>query len=175
MSGFSLIWFTGIIAEGAVDMQKSAIWATISLVIVGMGIIFYALNYERYPVKPDTLAKSDVIETYIAQKYGDEFGWTVRQGRKIESEEKLSLLPEVYAQSKNAGMDLETYDGKFVHYYVFPLLPICQKNGEEQGVELIVYEHNGQFIGDVMSSLNSVGGPRKTLSKDEWLAEGHCK
>lgn len=156
-------------------MRKSAIWAAISLVTVGMGIIFYALNYERYPVKMDTRAKSDVIETYITQKYGDEFGWTVRQGRKIESEEKLSLPPEVYAQSKNAGMDLEAYDGKFVHYYVFPLLPICQKDGEEQGVELIVYEHNRQFIGDVMSSLNSVGGPRKTLSKDEWLAEDHCK
>lgn len=156
-------------------MQKSTIWATITLVTFGMGIVFYALNYERYPVKPNTLVKSVVIETYIAQKYGEEFGWTVHQGRRIESEEKLSLLPEVYAQSKNAGMDLEAYEGKFVDYYVFPVLPICQKDGEEQGVKLIVYEHNGQFIGDVMSSLNSVGGPRKTLSKDEWLAEGHCK
>ncbi len=87
-----------------------------------------------------------MIETYIEQKYGDEFGWTVHQGRKIESEEKLSLPPEVYTHSKNAGMDLEAYDGKFVDYYVFPLLPICQKDGEEQGVELIVFEHNGQLL-----------------------------
>ena len=98
--------------EGAVDMLKSTIWATISLVTVGMGIVFYALNYNRYNVKPNTLVKSVVIETYIAQKYGEEFGWTVHQWRKIESEEKLSLPPEVYTHSKNAGMDLEEYHGE---------------------------------------------------------------
>lgn len=164
-----------MIAGGGIDMQKSSIWATISLLTVALGITFYVIDYERRPVTMGTLVKPIVIEEYIAQKYGDEFGWNVRTGRKMESEEKLDLLKGVYEQLNNVGMDLAAYDGKYVNHYVFPLLPICQENGEERGVELIVYEHNGQFIGDVMSSLNTVGGPRKTISKDEWLAEDECK
>jgi hypothetical protein len=170
MSGFSLIQDN----RREVDMQKSTIWA-ISLLTVGIGIIFYAIGYERQPVTLGTLVKPVVIEKYIAEKYGDEFGWNVRTGRKVESEEKLELFKEAYEQMNSAGMDLAAYDGEFVNHYVFPLLPICQENGEERGVELIVYEHNGEFIGDVMSSLNTVGGPRKTISKEEWLAEDHCK
>jgi hypothetical protein len=69
-------------------MQKPTIWATIFLLAVGIGIIYYAIGYERQPVTEGTLVKPVGIEKYIAQKYGDEFGWNVRTGRKVESEEK---------------------------------------------------------------------------------------
>ena len=175
MSGFSLIKFIKMRGERGVDMKNPAIWATITLLTVAIGIIIYAIDFERQPMTRGTLVKPVVIEKYIAQTYGDKFGWNVRTGRKIEAEEKLDLLKEVYEQMKNAGLDLEEYDGEYINHYIFPVLPICQKNGEERGVKLIVYEHNGQFIGDVMGSLNTDGGPRNTISKDEWLTEDHCK
>lgn len=46
-------------------MQKLAIWATISLLTVGIGIIFYAIGYERHPVTLGTLVKQVVLRNTL--------------------------------------------------------------------------------------------------------------
>lgn len=171
----TFFWNILLIAKGVLGMQKSTILASLCLLCVTVGIIWFVIDHERQPFTQGERVKAAVIEDYISQKYGDDFGWNIRNGRKIVAEEKLDLFPEAYKMAKNAGIDLEAYDGEYVTRYVFPMFPICQKDGNEYGVELIVYEHNGQYIGDYMSSLNTEGGPRKTIMKDEWLSENHCK
>lgn len=156
-------------------MDRSSIWATLLLLTVAMGITFFVLNHEREPIKQSEPVKAAVIEDYIAEKYGDEFGWNIQNGHKSMAENALSLHPEAYESAKNAGVDFKAYRGEYINHYIFPLLPICQKDGEDRGVKLIVFEHNGKFFGDYMGSLNTDGGPRKTITKDEWLAEDYCK
>lgn len=171
----TFFWNILLILKGVLGMQKSAILASVCLLCVMVGIIWFVIDHERQPFTQDERVKAAVIEDYISQKYGDDFGWNIQNGRKIVAEEKLDLHPEAYEMAKHAGIDLAAYDGEYVTRYVFPTFPICQKDGNEYGVKLIVYEHNGQYIGDYMGSLNTEGGPRKTITKDEWLSEDHCK
>lgn len=125
--------------------------------------------------KSVTKDEGKAIETYLDKKYGDEFDWTLKKGRK-RTDKILELeYTEYHEQYKRAGLDLTPFADEKVTVYFFDLKPTCKSDSDVYRFNLVVYRNDSEFVGEVMTVKAVVGGPLETAGIAEVFEMMDCK
>lgn len=149
---------------------KRTIWFLLFFIILLSG-------YSRNGEEAEKVTKSEVVAVanYLTEKYGDEFDWALKRGWKRTDRILEVEYTEYHQKFERAGLDLTPFAGERLSVYFFDLRPTCISDSNVQRFGLVVYRYDKEFVGDVLTVEDVVGGPSKTAGTAEVFNDWNCK
>lgn len=156
-------------------MRNSILLGVPILTAISIFIIWDALTFNNDVVDLGEEVDASIIQSYIEEKYGDGFGWVLKDGLQQVGENRFSPYPEYLEMHNRVGVNLKPYRGEYLVTTTFPIKNKCIQSDGEQTFTFIAIQVNNEWVGDYISMDEWIPGMIQTVSKEELFKELKCK
>ena len=122
-----------------------------------------------------TRAEFAAVKEFLAEKYGEDFGWSLKKGRKRIDKILELEYTEYHEQNEWSGLDLTPFANQNLTVYVFDLKPMCRSGADVYRFNLVVYQNGEEFVGDIINVKEVDGGPLETAGTADIFEVMNCK
>ena len=145
------------------------------LTVITIFIIWDAITFKNDVVDHGKAVNALIIQPYIEEKYGEDFGWELKNGRQHVDENRFSPYPEFLENNKRVGVDLSPYVGEYLSSFSFPMKNKCVHSDGNQTFTFVALQVNDKWVGDYIVMDEWIPGAIETISKDDLFKELECE
>ena len=156
-------------------MRNSILIGISILTLITIFIIWDAITFENDVVDHGKEVEALIIQPYIEEKYGEDFGWELKNGRQHVDENRFSPYPELLENNMRVGVDLSPYVGEYLSSFSFPMKNKCVQSDGDQKFTFVALQVNDNWVGDYIIMDEWIPGVIETISNDDLFEELECE
>ena len=145
------------------------------LAVITSFIIWDAFTFKNAVVDQGKTVDASIIRTYIEEKYGEDFGWELKNGRQHVDENRFSPYPELLENNMRVGVDLSPYVGEYLSSFSFPMKNKCVQSDGDQTFTFVAFQVNDNWVGDYIVMDEWIPSAIESISKDDLFEELECE
>ena len=156
-------------------MRNRIFFGVSILAVITIFIFWDAITFKKDVVNQGKAVNASIIQPYIEEKYGEDFGWEIKNGSQHMDENRFSPHPEMLKNNKSVGVDLSPYAGEYLSSFSFPMKNKCIQSDGDQTFTFVAFQVNDKWVGDYIIMDEWIPGVIETISKDDLFEEMECE